>query len=124
MSEQESLFGISLVGADREHELARIYDPATSHVASARLSQREGSAVEIRRGTHRHRALAVIEIEPCTAEEVKRYTGLDGIWKRVSDLKNLNLIRATGDTRPSSSGREQEVYEITDAGLAALERLR
>lgn len=124
MSDQKPLFSFYLVGADRDHALARFTDPVTSFVASARLSEREGSPVEIRRNTHRHRALTCFQQRSMTADEVRLATGVDGIWKRVSDLKNLNLIRATGHTRRSRQGREQEVYEITDAGLEALERLR
>lgn len=124
MSDQEALFGVQMVGVDHDHALARFTDPETSHRADATLREREGSATEIRRGTHRHRALVCFEENSLIAEDVKVLTGVDGIWKRVSDLKNLKLIQRTGYTRMSREGREADVYEITDAGRAALERLR
>lgn len=123
MSEQQVLFGIEVRGVDRDHALARFTDPATSDLAEAQLRKREGDANSIRPGTHRHRALACFERGPLIAEDVKVLTGVDGIWKRVSDLKNMGFLEASGRTRISREGREAELLELTEAGRAALVRL-
>lgn len=125
MNGQEALFGYRVVGTDRDHPLARFSDPPTSHMADEQLRRREGGATEIRRGTHRHRALECFErLGPLIAEDVKLQTGVDGIWKRVSDLKNMNLIAPTGHTRLSREGREADIYEITESGREALRTLK
>ena len=114
----------SLFGSDQDHALARPSDPITSQSSDTKLRQREGRANEIRKGTHRHQALlAFLKMGARTADEVQIYTGINGIWKRVSDLKNMGFIEPTGRTRPSRQGRDQEVLRITDAGLSALVRL-
>ena len=125
MSQQE-LFSVQIVGVDRDHALARISDPTTSHEADAVLREREGPASVVRKGSHRHLALLAFSRHwksDATADEIQAATGIDGIWKRVSDLKNLGFIEATGQRREARSGRMQEVYAITPAGLEALERL-
>lgn len=119
----DTLFETTITGVDRDHALARFSDPATSHQADAALREREGKANQIKPGTHRHRALEFFAIRPQTADDVQRMTGVEGIWKRVSDLKNMGFIAPTGHTRRSRSGREQEVLEITQAGREALNGL-
>lgn len=120
---QDTLFSTTVTGVDRDHALARFSDPATSQLADSALRTREGDANTIRPGTHRHRALLCFSRRDMIAEEVKLETGVDGIWKRVSDLKNMGFIAPTGRTRLSREGRESEVLEITEAGREALERL-
>ena len=73
--------------------IARTDDPATSHAAAARIQPK--------RGTQASQILATLKAYPngLTAAEVERFTLLKGAWKRVSDLKNAGLIRATGETR-------------------------
>jgi len=93
--------------------LVRLEDPETSHAAARKL---DGKA-------KRTRLLKVFEVGNATSEEAAALAGFgpaDGAWKRCSDLKNLGLIAPTGTTRPGSSGREQMVLAITDAGRAAL----
>lgn len=123
--EQTELFTTTITGVDRDHALARFSDPVTSHQADAALRKREGTANQIKAGTHRHRALREIGHfgSGLTAEEVENLTGIKGVWKRVSDLKNMGFIAPTGRTRRSRSGREQEVLEITQAGREALSGL-
>lgn len=117
--EQEKLFEIRNVGLDPDHQLARIEDPATSVKSDSALRKREGASNTIRRGTHRHLALECFYLRgSLIAEDVKVLTGIDGIWKRVSDLKNMGLIEPTGHTRLSREGRESETYVITPAGEA------
>ena len=117
---QDALFNVEVTGVDRDHALARYTDPSTSDLADASLRKREGAANVVRQGSHRHRALKVFRHTDATADEVQIVTDIDGIWKRVSDLKNLGFVEPTGRTRLSRAGREQEVLTITDAGLAAL----
>lgn len=119
----DTLFETTITGVDRDHALARFSDPVTSHQADAALRAREGDANTLRPGTHRHRALNAFVPHPSTADEVQVDTGIEGIWKRVSDLKNMGFIAPTGHTRRSRSGREQEVLEITQAGREALNGL-
>lgn len=123
MSEQGTLFGTEVIGTDRDHALARFTDPVTSDLADAELRRREGPANVLRAGTHRHRALLCFAARAMIAEDVKIETGVDGIWKRVSDLKNMGFIKPTGETRLSREGREADILEITDAGRSALEKL-
>lgn len=120
---QDTLFSTTVTGVDRDHALARFSDPGTSRQSDAALRTREGDANTIRSGTHRHRALLCFYQADMTAEDVKVATGVDGIWKRVSDLKNMGFIAPTGHTRLSREGRESEVLAITHAGREALERL-
>jgi hypothetical protein len=122
--DQAALFETTITGVDRDHALARFSDPDTSRLADASLRVREGQANQVRRGTHRHVALmAFAHDHQLTADEVQIHTGIDGIWKRVSDLKNMGFIAPTGHTRRSRQGREQEVLEITQAGREALNGL-
>ncbi len=120
---QDALFQTQITGVDRDHALARFSDPVTSQSADATLRVREGEANVIRKGTHRHRALECFVHRNLTADEVKLITDIDGVWKRVSDLRNMGFIAPTGHLRPSRAGRDQEVLQITQAGREALERL-
>lgn len=119
----DTLFETTITGVDRDHALARFSDPVTSHQADAALRKREGPANTVKKGTHRHLALQCFACGPRTADQVQSMVGIDGIWKRVSDLKNMGFIAPTGHTRRSRSGREQEVLEITQAGREALNGL-
>lgn len=73
--------------------IARADDPATSHAAAKRI--------EPKRGTLASQALAMYRAYPkgLTDAELEAYTGLKGIWKRCSDLRNAGLIRPTGEVR-------------------------
>jgi hypothetical protein len=73
--------------------IARATDPQTSHDGAKRI--------EPRRGTQASQVLATVRAYPngLTALEVERYTLIRGAWKRMSDLKNAGLIRATGEVR-------------------------
>src|SRR4249920_2245228 len=97
--------------------LARSADPPTSHAAAERLDAG-------RAGTVRRRLLAqFVRYPSLTADEATSAAGFDasdGAWKRVSDLKNLGLVEATGETRAGSSGRQQQVLRATEAGREAM----
>lgn len=74
--------------------VARDSDPVTSHAGHDKVTK-SGT-----RQTHAQIALQCFKAHgPLIANDVKRITGIDGIWKRVSDLKNAGLIRPTGVTR-------------------------
>lgn len=124
----DTLFETTITGVDRDHALARFSDPVTSHQADAALRTREGDANTLRPGTHRHRALQCFLFDTygvnLTADEVQVQTSIEGIWKRVSDLKTMGFIAPTGHTRRSRSGREQDVLEITQTGREALNSLQ
>lgn len=96
-------------------------DPATSAQAALTMPKAWN--------THRARLLAVYAlpeaINGLTDEEACRMADLEkGGWKRLSELRQLGLIRATLMTRPGTSGLEQQVCEITDAGRTCLKELR
>lgn len=53
-----------------------------------------------------------------TSEEASAKAGITDGWRRVSDLKMLGLIEATGETRKSSkTGRSCQVLRITEKGI-------
>lgn len=89
-------------------------DPATSRQGAVAMPKAWN--------THAARLLAAYAstdaVNGLTDEEACTLTGLErGGWKRCSDLRRQGLIRATMLTRPASSGLEQQVCEITRAGL-------
>ena len=96
-------------------------DPSTS--AQAAISMPKAW------NTHRARLLAAYAhpdaLGGLTDEEACTNVGLErGGWKRCSELRKLGLIRATMMTRAGSSGLQQQVCEITKAGIAALKEMR
>ena len=40
--------------------------------------------------------------------------------KRLSELRDLGMVRLTGMTRPGSSARRQQVFAVTDEGREVL----
>lgn len=74
--------------------IARTSDPATSHDGAKRI--------EPKRGTIAATALAMYRAYSHTGltdAELEAYTGIRGIWKRSSDLRNAGLIVPTGEVR-------------------------
>jgi hypothetical protein len=85
---------------------ARRRDPATSHAAAR--SMVHGAL------THRARILADLRHHgPGTYALIAERTGLTGwqVTKRLSELVLLQVIRDTGHTAPTPSGRDATVYE-------------
>lgn len=85
---------------------ARRTDPETSKAAARSV---DGSAMR-EALAEAYRAAGA---DGLTDEEAGTRTGLDGAWKRCSDLRRLGLIEPTGFTRRGRSGREQRVSRWT-----------
>lgn len=112
----------------RDTAPARHSDPKTSHKAAAS---------PFRRNTQRHLLLIEYQLaaspdrvsleQPIglTDEEAASLAGiLRGCpWKRCSELREMHLIRPTGETRQSSMGVAQNVCVITAKGTAVLDQL-
>lgn len=100
---------------------ARASDPGTSRKASEN--------VKLRSGSQRAKLLkAYAEAEwGLTDEQAGQASGLADKgacwWKRCSELRQADLIRFTGGTRMASSGEQQMVCSITDAGKVMLNGL-
>ncbi len=84
---------------------ARRVDPETSHAAAA-------SAVELAK---RHHALILEALKhgPAGASVLSTRIGLDAhrVGKRLCELERAGLIRLTGRTVPSASGRQEREWE-------------
>ena len=96
------------------HTHARTTDPATSHLAAAKLTDKT---------TMLRKLLWAYAVRPMTAEEASDYCGYtaaDGAWKRSSDLAARGLIVDTDQARTGRSGRLQIVRAITQDGRDAL----
>lgn len=77
-----------------------------------------------RSGSQRWKALmAVRSTYPrgATYEEVVKATGINGVWKRLSELKQGGWITARGQRRVST-GSEADIYYLTVKGSDALEK--
>lgn len=63
---------------------------------------------------------ALGRIESGTALEVVAATGRtrESIAPRLSELRRLRLVEATGERRPNPSGKNAAVLRLTQAGLA------
>lgn len=93
---------------------ARVSDAATSHVAAEMLTDKR-TMLRALLATYREGSRTADE-----AAEAAGYGPADGAWKRISDLKNMGLIKPTELTRLGKSGRPQTVCIITAKGLSEL----
>ena len=86
---------------------ARATDPDTSHAADRSLDADTilDALLAIYRAA-RPRGL--------TDEEAGDALGIDGAWKRCSDLRRLMAIHDTGERRKGSSGRFRMVCRFTE----------
>lgn len=84
--------------------LARNADPPTSKEAAR--SMREFAS---------HHATLIIGAlrRPATATEIAEYSGLDAVQvcRRLTELERLGVIRPTGATRKTASGRQSREWE-------------
>ncbi|HSE44545.1 MAG TPA: hypothetical protein VLA89_04365 [Gemmatimonadales bacterium] len=99
---------------------ARASDPATSKKAAAEIEEDEGTTSTIRPKSLKHLALQELALAPATSNELVRRTGKDGIWKRVSDLKNAGLIDVVGRTVDAETRKENDVMAANEYGHEAL----
>jgi hypothetical protein len=91
---------------------ARASNPSTSRQAA--------KSVQVRAGTQRHRLLQTYLNGPQTDEEAGNASGLRkpgcAYWMRCSELRQGGFIQPVGLTRTASTGEQQMVCEITEAG--------
>lgn len=74
-----------------------------SLVASRRLGKRQSEAYDC---VYRH--------GPVTAREMVDITGIDGLWKRTSELDRLGVIAAVGERVCRVTGEMSVVWDVTD----------
>lgn len=98
---------------------ARATDPGTSHQAAFDHFPKAGS----RRHVILH-ALARAGDHGLTQDEVAVETGINGAWKRLSELHQGGWAARLETREGKLSGAEQHVYTITARGRAALGRER
>ena len=92
--------------------LFRWTDPETSREAAKKVQPRRGSqAMQI---------LALYANRDLTDEKAVELSGLNGGWKRCSDLRRLGLIAFAGYYGKTESGCNAMVCSITMAGMEAL----
>lgn len=105
-----------------ELPLFRNTDPATSRAAAADVRIRQGSQLTRLLAAYGHPAAS----EGITDDEAAAHANLShtGYWKRCSDLRNLDLIRPTGQTRIGRAGNPQMVCAITYKGLGYWDQIR
>jgi predicted ArsR family transcriptional regulator len=86
--------------------LARKTDPSTSHEAAARVKEFGKSQQQLILS-------ALRRFTKAGAEQIAAATKLDAyqVRKRTSELSRDGLIRVTGDTRKTASGRPERVWE-------------
>lgn len=97
---------------------ARTSDPTTSHQAALDAWPRANS--------QRHRALMAIICASAIGmhyAEVELATGINGVWKRLSELKQGGWIKTTGYTRRvAATGSQADVYVATNKATARFTR--
>lgn len=92
--------------SDPRH-LARTTDPWTSHAAAERVKEfKKSHQDQILAALRRYGSMTVCEMENATG--IPQHA----IGKRIRELVDTGKIRITGETRPSSSGRQERVLAI------------
>jgi predicted ArsR family transcriptional regulator len=96
---------------DIDFTRARHSDPDTSHASAARVGEFDGAHFAAIRAALKTRG-------PMTFHEIAGVTGLDGqqVNKRLPELEAAQLVRTTGEKRPSPSGRACRVWESCEKG--------
>lgn len=108
MTEQPTLFSETFA------KDVRTTDPQTSRAAAY------NPKLHVRWGTYTSRLLAqYFDHAKLTDEQAGRLAHLEhaGYWKRCADLRRLQLIRDTGETRVGDTGQSQMLCEITGLGI-------
>ena len=99
---------------------ARPHGPLTSAMAGANVQMRVGSQRwQLLAKYAEHRLLGL------TDEQAGMFTGLADkpgccYWKRCSELRDMKMIKPTGEKRMSRAGEFQRVCVITAEGLSLL----
>ena len=84
--------------------------PRATSIKSYREIKREGKIGELQEIVLRHlRALG-----DSTAQEINHNVGLDGLWKRFSELRDLGLIEESGKRRCSVTGKTAIVWRVKE----------
>ena len=101
-------------------------DPSTSHAAARKVA--------VVAGTHRANVLLALyrSAAGCTQEELwkaggeRRQTGKypNHAQTRAEELADLGLARATERRRANDAGNDEQVWEITAAGIAVAAELQ
>jgi len=98
---------------------ARASNPSTSRQAA--------KSVQVRAGTQRHKLLQTYLNGPQTDEEAGEMSGLRkpgcAYWMRCSELRQGGFIEPVGLTRTASTGEQQMVCQITEAGRIVASKL-
>lgn len=90
-------------------------DPSTSRKAAMQHYPRSGS--------QRHKALIYIAAmsvngrQGATYEDVQNATGINGVWKRLSELSEAGWIEIKGERMIEDTGSMGGVYFVTEKGL-------
>jgi hypothetical protein len=97
----------------REH--AHSDDIDTSHIAAGRA---EGLAAQ-------HKAMvyaALVGRGPLSSQQIAAATGLEylQVVRRVSDLRNENVVIDSGDRLPTKAGRKAAVWKLAPVQLDLL----
>jgi hypothetical protein len=90
---------------------SRRTDPSTSQKAAFDAAPRTGTqrAVALR-------AIASAGGQGMTYWDVERATGITGVWKRLSELKQGGWIKVIDTRAIPATGSDGEVYAVTDKG--------
>jgi hypothetical protein len=99
---------------DNAPPAARVTDPATSHSPAAMAYPKSGQ--------NRWKCLMEIAIageRGLIQDEVIKRSGVNGAWKRISELVAGGWVAPHG-TRKGKSGTEQRVYVVTPQGVEAI----
>lgn len=123
-SRQELIEYIEHVEAEKRR-LESALDPATSAPKARRTdpstSKKAAKRAHPRAGTHKHRILGLMAEHPngLTAEEIGLLTGINGVWKRCSELHDDSYLYTHGE-RKTLSGDDARIYFISAKGRMAL----
>jgi predicted transcriptional regulator len=89
--------------------------PAQVH---SETSLAAAEAIRPRLGELQQRVLAVVRHSPATDEEIQDALGMGPSTERPRrvELVRAGLVRDSGETRATRSGRQAVVWEVTDHG--------
>lgn len=89
------------------HKLARASDPETSKAAARQCKA-------LRADHHQKIVAALRRLTTANADEIAQYCDLDRVQvgRRLNELERAGLVRKTGETRPTASGRAACCYGV------------